>query len=57
MNILVNEMDQSQVDQYYFLTYIGEIIKNVFFIVALFIFNRQKKTSKPQSSVPYLDMI
>ena len=56
-NILVNHIDETQIDKYWFLTYIAEIIKNIFFSISLLFFerhfNREKTVSK---SVPYLDL-
>lgn len=57
-NILLNHIDQSQVDKYWFLTYIADIIKNLFFCVALIIYVRipYKEKSLQNSSVPFLDL-
>ncbi len=56
-NILVNHVDETQIDKYWFLTYIADIIKNIFFSISLLFFdrfyNREKIASK---SVPYLDL-
>jgi hypothetical protein len=58
-NILANHMEQEQVDEYFFLTYIADLIKNILFIVAMLIFVRQQnsKVSQSPSKIPYLDMI
>jgi hypothetical protein len=57
-NILLNHMDQSQVAKYWYLTYIADTIKNVFFCVAMIIYARfpYKEKSLHQSSVPFLDL-
>ncbi len=57
-NILLNYIDPSEVDKYWFLTYIADIIKNLFFCVALIIYilNPHREKSLQGSSVPYLDL-
>jgi hypothetical protein len=58
-NILANHMAQEQVDEYFFLTYIADLIKNILFIVAAVVFVKQQnnKTQQHPTSIPYLDMI
>lgn len=56
-NILVNEIDQTQVDKYWFLTYIADTIKNLFFCISIIIYARNRHKQKlPPKSVPYLDL-
>jgi hypothetical protein len=59
INILANEMEKSEKDKYWNLTYIAEIIKNVLFVVALLVFSRwpQENTQNKPSQVPFLDLI
>jgi hypothetical protein len=57
MNILVNEIDDSQYAKYWYLTYIAEIIKNIFFVVAFYIYAKQPRKSTGPPTVPYLDLI
>ena len=57
-NILVN-LDRKSIRPYWFLTYIFEIIKNILFVIGIFLYSRKtnKNESQHSSSVPYLDMI
>ena len=56
-NILVNHIDETQTAKYWFLTYIADTIKNLFFCVSIIVYarNRHKQKSQPKS-VPYLDL-
>lgn len=57
-NILANHMEQSEVDHFWQLTLIGEILKNILFLFA--IITSSKKTELPNTSkkdMPFLDMI
>lgn len=56
--ILIDHLNKDQVATFGDLTYIAEIIKNILFCIALFVFarNLKEKTNKT-SSVPYLDMV
>ena len=58
-NILVNQINQQLNDQYWYLTFIPEIIKNILFVVGIILFHRRpdESTNKQRSNVPYLDMI
>ena len=57
MNILANAMDQNQISTYWFLTYIVDIIKNIFLAIGLFVLARHKPNQeKIKKSVPFLDM-
>lgn len=57
-NILANYMDQSYIDKYWYFTYIAETLKNIMFIVAVFVAAKghQKKVNKEKTNLPYLDM-
>lgn len=59
INILANDMEQTEKDKYWTLTYIAETIKNVLFTLAIFVFSRNPNgiAKNKTSSVPYLDMI
>lgn len=57
--ILINHLDVAQVNTFGNLTYVAEIIKNLMFLSAIFIFSknyadRNKEKNKP---LPFLDMI
>lgn len=57
-NILANHMEQSEVDSFWQLTLIGEILKNILFLFAIII--SSKKTEDINSNkkdVPFLDMV
>ena len=57
-NLLANYLDPHDMDQYWFLTHIADIIKNIFFCVALIVYSRNHLQEKlfHHSSVPYLDL-
>ena len=49
-------MTKAQIAQFWFFTYVVEIIKNILFAVAVIIYSR-KPVVKPQKiEVPYLDI-
>jgi len=56
-NILANHIDKKQLNDYWQLTLIGEILKNVFFIVAILIFfnNSAKENRNRDMAIPFLD--
>ena len=56
-NILANYMSEAEFAMYWHYTYIAEIIKNIFFAVAILMTSRHNKIpSLRQTQVPYLDM-
>jgi hypothetical protein len=57
--ILIEHLTKEQVDAFGNLTYLAEIIKNILFGLALFIYSRYpfEKPEKNNTSVPFLDMI
>lgn len=57
-NILANHLNNEQITDYWYWSYLADIIKNIFFGVGLIVFSRnpkQKQAIKPP--LPYLDMI
>jgi hypothetical protein len=58
-NILVNHMPPQQVAQYWYFTFIADIIKNICFAIALSVYIRKpdENSLKNKPSVPYLDMV
>lgn len=57
-NILVNHVNYNQVKAIWHFTFIPEILKNIFFVVAMFYFQTSRvKTTKTSSTVPNLDMV
>jgi hypothetical protein len=58
--ILANHIGKKQLDEYWKLTYLTDIIKNIFITIAIFVYAFSPKESikkESSSSVPYLDMI
>lgn len=56
--IMANHMAKTEIDHYWYLTFIGEIIKNVLFAFSVFLYIRQKKDSKLNKKIlPNLDMV
>lgn len=57
--ILINHLTDDQVTAFGNLTFLAEIIKNVLFATAIFIYSRYpfEKTKNKSESIPFLDMI
>ncbi|HEY5771333.1 MAG TPA: hypothetical protein VIS75_01845, partial [Chitinophagaceae bacterium] len=56
--ILANNVDYKELDQFWFITYIVELIKNALFIVAMILFAKNRSDNKQSSSqkvLPNLD--
>ena len=57
INILANSMEQHQIAKYWFLTYIADMVKNVFLAIGLFILSRHSLgQEKVDKRLPFLDM-
>lgn len=57
--ILANHMEQEEIDRYWDYTYIAEILKNILFITAVFLYRFKTKNDASlgqKSNLPYLDM-
>ena len=54
-NILANHISSEQIDKYWFLTYIADIIKNLLFALALFMYKRQPIINFKTEKIPDLD--
>lgn len=55
-NILVNHMEKAQIQEYWFITYIFDIVKNIFFSIGIFAMaNYQKTHSNSHKNIPNLD--
>lgn len=54
-NILVNNLDPGHFNTYYSYSFLGDIIKNIFFSIAVFFAINKKK--EPNTTIPNLDMI
>jgi len=57
--ILIDHLTREQVNTFGNLTFLAEVLKNILFLAAIFIYARYpiSKQDKNSSSVPYLDMI
>jgi hypothetical protein len=57
--ILFEQLSPDQIADFGKLTYMAEIIKNILFTIALFVYTRFpfENSKKNSNSVPYLDMI
>ena len=57
--IMIDQLDKTQRDTFGNLTYISEVLKNIFFIVGIYIYSRNpgEKREKNSNAVPFLDMI
>lgn len=55
----INQLSVEEIDTFGNLTYLAEVIKNIFFALALFMYVRHpnEPTEKKPESVPFLDMI
>jgi len=57
INILANVMEKNEMDSYWFLTYIADIIKNIFLAVGVLVMAKQSPNhEKFKKNMPYLDM-
>lgn len=58
MNILAETLPRTELDKYWFINYITDAIKTVFFGISLYYYSQKVTLSKKErSAVPYLDMI
>ena len=58
INILANVMHKDEIVKYWFLTYIADIIKNIFLAIGVFVMARQSlNNEKLKKNLPYLDMV
>ncbi len=57
-NLLANHLDKREVNEYWYLSYNADIIKNILFTVGVLVFAKNSAESKHRSTnIPYLDMI
>ena len=57
INILANVMEKDEIRRYWFLTYIADIIKNIFLAVGVLVMAKQSPNhEKFKKNIPYLDM-
>lgn len=56
--ILANHLDKKEVNEYWYLSYNADIIKNILFAVGILVYAKNSEYSKQRNtSIPYLDMI
>ena len=53
--ILGNEIRETEIEKYWYLTFIIEIVKNVLFAIAVNVDIRRSKQKNPNQNLPYLD--
>ena len=57
INILANVMEKDEIRRYWFLTYIADIIKNIFLAIGVLVMAKQSPDhEKLKKNIPYLDM-
>jgi hypothetical protein len=56
LNILAGHLSEQEMLKYWYITYIAEVIKNILFTIAMFMYARQPKGTTPEKSIPYLDL-
>ncbi len=58
-NILGNVVTKQQIKSYWYLTFIGDILKNILFTVAILVYAKSpiEKKHSGKTNTPYLDMI
>lgn len=58
MNILAETLPRSELDKYWFINYITDAIKTIFFSISLYYYSLTVEIKvKKNSSIPYLDMV
>lgn len=55
INLLANHISNEEVMKWGVITNIAEILKNILFTVAMVMYARQPKKTKPEKSIPYLE--
>lgn len=56
-NIMANSVQYKLLQPYWFVTYVFEIIKNLLFLVAIYLISKNKNNNHKHSNIPLLDMI
>jgi len=51
-----DQMTKAEITQFWFFTYIVEIIKNILFVIAIVIYLRKPFVKPPKIDIPYLDI-
>jgi hypothetical protein len=55
--LMANSMTKSEIDQYWFFTYIVEFIKNILFSASIFIYSKNPNNNKSTPVIPNLDFM
>lgn len=57
-NILANHLDRAMIQEYWYLSYNADIIRNILFAVSIYVYAKHELIARKSSNhVPYLDMI
>jgi hypothetical protein len=54
--VFADQMTTEQVNQFWFFTYVVEIVKNLLFTVAIIIYSRKQNFKPKKITIPYLDI-
>jgi len=54
--VYADQMTSQQIDQFWFFTYIVEIVKNLLFTVAIIVYSRKPVFKPKKIDIPYLDI-
>jgi hypothetical protein len=59
INILAESLPRNELDKYWFINYLIDTIKTIFFAIALYVYSKKMKdlSTKNTPKVPYLDMV
>jgi len=55
MYIMGNDMSKEELEEYWFITYVFDTIKNLFFVISAFVFLKQTKSVVRKAVLPNLD--
>jgi len=55
--ILIDQLEKSEISTFGNITYLAEVMKNILFAVAIFIYSKHPVRMRKTQAVPYLDMI
>lgn len=55
-NILANNFTTKEMDAYWYYSYLFDDIKNILFVISIFLFAKQERKKPGKKNVPYLDI-
>jgi hypothetical protein len=55
-NILANNFTKEQFDKYWYYSYVFDDIKNILFVISMFLFAREHRKKLLKKTEPYLDI-